>query len=113
MLRRYNIASKGPSALSTAMQVTREDLNPCTVKLTVVCDAEQVKSGYEKALKKISKTIRMPGFRPGHVPKGMIEKLIDPGQLNEEAAEAIVRTAFKSAVEEQDLKPDPGTRPEE
>jgi trigger factor len=103
---------KGPAPFSTVMQVTREDLNPCTVKLTVVCDAEQVKSGYEKALKKISKTIRMPGFRPGHVPKGMIEKLIDPGQLNEEAAEAIVRSAFKSAVEEQDLKPDPGTRPD-
>lgn len=94
------------------MQVTREDLNPCTVKLNVVCDQEQVKEGFEKALKQISKNIKMPGFRPGHVPKGMIEKLIDPTQLSEEAAEAIVRTAFRKAVEQEDLKPDPGTRPD-
>ena len=94
------------------MQVTREDLNPCTVKLSVVCDPEQVKEGFEKALKQISKNVKMPGFRPGHVPKGMIEKLIDPSQLNEEAAEAIVRGAFRKAVEQEDIKPDPGTRPD-
>jgi trigger factor len=94
------------------MQVTREDLNPCTVKLSVVCDPEQVKEGFEKALKQISKNVKMPGFRPGHVPKGMIEKLIDPSQLNEEAAEAIVRSAFRKAVEQEDIKPDPGTRPD-
>ena len=93
------------------MQVTREDLNPCTVKLNVICDAQQVKEGYDKALKSISKNIKMPGFRPGHVPKGMIEKMIDPGQLNEEAAEAIVRSAFRQAVEQEGIKPDPGTAP--
>ncbi len=93
------------------MQVTREDLNPCTVKLNVVCDAEQVKAGFEKALKSISKSIKMPGFRPGHVPKGMIEKMIDPGQLNEEAAEFIVRSAFRKAVEQEGLTPDGGTSP--
>lgn len=93
------------------MQVTREDLNPCTVKLTVVCDPEQVKGGFEKALKKISKTIKIPGFRPGHVPKGMVEKMIDPGHLAEEAAEAIVRSAFKLAVEGEKLTPDTSTRP--
>lgn len=93
------------------MQVTREDLNPCTVKLNVVCDEAQVKEGFEKALKKISKTIKMPGFRPGHVPKGMIEKMVDPGHLSEEAAETIVRSAFRKAVEQEDLKPDPGTAP--
>lgn len=93
------------------MQVTREELNPCTVKLTVVCDEVQVKEGYDKALKQISKTVKMPGFRPGHVPKGMIEKLIDPNQLNEEAAENIVRSAYRKAVEQEGIKPDPGTPP--
>jgi len=93
------------------MQVTREDLNPCTVKLTIVCDEQQVKEGFEKALKKISKTIKMPGFRPGHVPKGMIEKMVDPGHLSEEAAETIVRNAFRKAVEQEAIKADPGTSP--
>lgn len=93
------------------MQVTREDLNPCTVKLTVVCDAEQVKEGYDKALKQISKSVKLPGFRPGHVPKHMIEKMVDPGQWNEEAAENIVRKAYKQAIEQESLTPDPGTSP--
>jgi len=93
------------------MQVTREELNPCTVKLTVVCDPEQVKDGYDKALKQISKSVKLPGFRPGHVPKGMIEKMIDPERWNEEAAENIVRNAYRKAIEQEGIKPDPGTSP--
>ncbi len=93
------------------MQVTREDLNPCTVKLNIVCDEAQVKAGYEKAVKTISKTIKMPGFRPGHVPKAMIDKMIDPGHLSEEAAENIVRAAFRAAIEQEKIQADPGTAP--
>ncbi|HJP82981.1 MAG TPA: trigger factor [Fimbriimonadaceae bacterium] len=93
------------------MQVTRQDLNACTVSLNVVCDKEQVEQGFLKATKQISKTIKMPGFRPGHVPKGMIEKMIDPQHLNEEAAEQIVRAAFRQAMEQEKIQPDPGTAP--
>jgi trigger factor len=109
--KRYNRPLIRRIRRPTAMQVTREDLNPCTVKLTIVCDPQQVKEGFEKALKQISKTIKMPGFRPGHVPKGMIEKMIDPSHLSEEASENIVRSAFRKAMEQEKITPDSGTAP--
>jgi trigger factor len=93
------------------MQVTREDLNPCTVKLTVVCEPQEVEEGFSKALKQIAKQIRLPGFRPGHAPKAMVEQYVQKGELVDAAAEHIVRTGFKNALADQKLEPDPGTRP--
>lgn len=93
------------------MQITREDLNPCTVKLTVVLESDQVQEGYNKAYKQISKRLRVPGFRPGHAPKAVLEPLISKEELNETAAEILVRNSFVKAVEKEGLKPDVSTRP--
>ncbi len=87
------------------MQVTREDLNPCTVKLTVVCGEDQVKEGFDKAYKQFAKKIRIPGFRPGHAPKHMVAQSVAREDLLEAAADNIVRAAFRSALKENDLEP--------
>jgi len=93
------------------MQVTREDLNPCTVMLNIVCDASQVKEGFDRAFKQIAKTIKLPGFRPGHAPRAMVESLVPKEELFDNAAEIIVRNSFKAALEEQNIEPDQTTRP--
>jgi trigger factor len=93
------------------MEVTREELNPCTIKLTIACDAEQVREGFSKAIKKIGKKIKLPGFRPGHAPRSMLEGLISPEELLETAADNIVRATFTKVLEQQELKPDESVRP--
>jgi trigger factor len=93
------------------MQVTREDLNPCTVKLNVICDASEVKEGFDKAYKQIAKKIKLPGFRPGHAPRAMLEGLISKEELYDSATENIVRNSLKAALTESALEPDQTTRP--
>lgn len=93
------------------MQINREDLNRCTVKLTVVCDTESVKSGFDKARKQLSKLVRLPGFRPGHAPKQLVEQYLDKGDLYEAAAQNIVGSAFKEALKQESLEPDPTVKP--
>jgi trigger factor len=85
------------------MQVTREDLNPCTVKLTVVCDESLVAEGFERAYKQIAKRIRVPGFRPGMAPRAIVESRIQPEDILDAAAENIMRSAYKSAMEQEGL----------
>lgn len=93
------------------MTITREDLNPCTVQLTIDVAPEQVKDGFDRALKTIAKGVRLPGFRPGHAPKHMVEKMVNPQELYEQAADEIVRSTFEKAVKEQALEPDQSVRP--
>lgn len=92
------------STVASDMKVTREDVNPCTVRLTIVCTPEQVRAGFDRALKTLGKKVRVPGFRPGHAPKKMVEDALNPQALYEEAAENIVRRAFDEALAAQDIK---------
>ncbi len=93
------------------MQITREDLNPCTVKLAIVCDPLEVQEGYTRAYKQLAKKVKVPGFRPGHAPRHILETLLDRDDLNESAADIIVREAYKDALVAQELKPEPSVRP--
>lgn len=87
------------------MQITREDLNPCTVQLTIVCEGDSVEYGFQRAYKDLAKRVRIPGFRPGQAPKAMIENLISKEALYESAAEHIVRDGYRHAIESEKLEP--------
>ena len=93
------------------MQVTREDLNSCTVQLNIVCSTEQVADAFDRALKTIAKEVRLPGFRPGHAPKHMVEKMVNERELYNQAADELINRTFPKAVESQKLQPDAGVRP--
>jgi trigger factor len=93
------------------MHVTREDLNPCTVKLTVVCDPDEVKQGYDTAFKQLTRNLRLPGFRPGKAPRSLLESLISPGEWNEAAGEEIVKKVYDKAIEAEHLEVDRTTPP--
>lgn len=89
----------------STIQVTRRDLNPCTVQLDIVCGPEQVKDGYERAIKSLGKKVKVPGFRPGHTPRQIVEQIVDAESLKNEATEEIVRRAYSQALKEQEIKP--------
>jgi trigger factor len=93
------------------MQVTREELNPCTIKLTVVCDPDEVKKGYETAFKHMSKSLKLPGFRPGKAPRSLVEPMVSAQEWNELAAEEIVNRTYGKAVENEGLLVDRTTPP--
>lgn len=86
------------------MQVTRQELNPCTIQLDIVCSPDQVRQGFDKAFKQLSKHIRVPGFRPGHAPKNLVEPLIPKNDLYEQAADNIIRTSFRAALDQEKLE---------
>lgn len=89
----------------STMQVTREELNPCTIKLDIVCSPEQVSEGFGKAYKAFAKRMKVPGFRPGSAPKAMLEKIVPKEDLYNTAADEIVRLSLKKAIDEQKIEP--------
>lgn len=83
---------------TTEMQVSVEELNPCTVKLSVVCTPEQVKAGYAKAYREAAKRIKVPGFRPGSAPVAMVKQYANLQVVGEMAMEAVVADSYKEAL---------------
>jgi trigger factor len=91
--------------MSTTMQIKREELNPCTIKLDVVCSPDQVKSGFDKAYKGFAKQMRIPGFRPGHAPRQVVKKYVRQEDVNGAAAEEIIRKAIQEAITSEKIQP--------
>jgi trigger factor len=93
------------------MEVTREDLNACTVKFDVKAEQQEVKEAFEKAYKQVAKQIKLPGFRPGHAPRAMIEKVVSKEEVYDTAAENLIKSLYKRILEENQLTTDNTTRP--
>lgn len=87
------------------MVVTREELNPCTIQLKIDVASDDVRGAFDRAFKKLTKGIKVPGFRPGAAPKHMLEQAVDPNRVAELAADMIVRDNFSKALEQEKLEP--------
>lgn len=88
------------------MKVARQDLNPCTIQIEVVCTKAQVDSGFDRALKAFAKRVKVPGFRPGSAPKAMVEQMVGERDLAGAALEDIVNSALRKAMEQESVRAD-------
>ncbi|TFG61940.1 MAG: trigger factor [Spirochaetales bacterium] len=88
-----------------------ERLPQSAVKLSVTIEKDAVRAEYGDLLKKYSKTAKLKGFRPGHVPGDILEKKYGDS-LKHEASANIMEKALKDIFEQIDEKPLPYVTPE-
>lgn len=93
------------SAVNVENEIKREDLNACTIKLDIKVSPTQVKSGFDKAIKNLGKKANVPGFRKGAAPKAIVEKMLNPQAMYEEALEVIVKRAYEGAIKSEEIEP--------
>lgn len=99
------------TAPTTQMTIKRTDLNPCTVLLEVECTPQQVREAINKTLRRASKRVRIPGFRPGTAPPEVVKKHVNLEVVKEWAAEEAVNLGLKDALKRESLTPYRGSRP--
>lgn len=82
------------------MSVKVEKLEKNMAKLTIEVPAEELEKATEAAYQKNKKSISVPGFRKGKVPRAMIEKMYGKGVFLEEAANSVIPAAYEKAYDE-------------
>ncbi len=85
------------------MQTGVEQIDDTTVKLTVTVEAERVSKAIDQAARELSAGMRVPGFRPGRVPRKVLESRIGKVALVEEAVRDAVPTFYAEAVQAEGL----------
>lgn len=73
--------------------------------LTVTVSVEDVKEGLDKAFKKVSKTVNVPGFRKGKVPRMIFEQRFGVESLYQDALDFILPEAYAAAIDETGIEP--------
>jgi len=86
------------------MQVTVETTGSLGRRMTVAVPAARMEQEIATRLKRLSQTVRFPGFRPGKAPMKMVEAQY-AGKVLEEVAGDLIRATFYEAVNEKGLKP--------
>jgi trigger factor len=85
------------------MQTNIETLSQLERRLNVAVPAEQIDKEVEQRLKKLSRTVRLAGFRPGKVPLKIVAQHYG-SQVRSEVIGDAVQRAFSDAVREQNLR---------
>jgi len=75
------------------------------VSLEIEVPKEKVNEALENAYKKVVKTISVPGFRKGKVPRKVLELRFGPEILYNEALDILVDPAYNEAIKEYQLEP--------
>lgn len=86
------------------MKTSLEEISPVKKKLTIEVDSKEVDGKLMAAYKKVGRQAKVPGFRPGKVPKSILERYFGE-QVHNDVTRTIVGETFPKALEEADLYP--------
>ncbi len=72
-------------------------------KINIEIPSEQATQEYNKACRRISQRINVPGFRRGKAPRGVIEKQVGIERIKQEALDRLLPPAFADVISEHQL----------
>ncbi len=87
------------------MRSSVESLEGNKVKLSVEVDEEELDRAIDVAVRKLARHVKVPGFRPGKVPRRVLESRMGPGVARQEALRESLPDFYEKAVREHDVDP--------
>jgi trigger factor len=75
------------------------------VTLLITVPAKQVQKTRQQVLREYARRVRIPGFRPGHAPIGIMRRTIGDDNISQALSDELVPAAYQQAVENKELQP--------
>jgi trigger factor len=85
------------------MQTTLENLGQLERRVNMAVPVSEIEGEVQKRLARLAKTVKVAGFRPGHVPLKMIAQQYGP-QVRSDVIGDAVQKAFNDAVRDNNLR---------
>ncbi len=87
------------------MKVTVERLPESQVQLDIAADEAEFAQAMDRAFRQVSKTVQVPGFRPGKAPRQLVEQRIGREAIVEEANRVLMDRMYRDALKQEDVQP--------
>ncbi|MHB8068196.1 MAG: trigger factor [Desulfobaccales bacterium] len=88
----------------SAVKVEMEDMGAVKRKLRIEVPSAEVTQEVDRAYRNLGKEAKVKGFRPGKVPRSVLE-LYYHKQVEQEVSEELVRRGLREAMKEKSLEP--------
>jgi trigger factor len=82
-----------------------KQLDPTQVELEIPISSEEFDKAQDSAFRKLVRTAKIPGFRPGKVPRKIFEQNYGSARIFDEALEVLVPEKYAEAVKEHAIEP--------
>jgi trigger factor len=82
-----------------------KQLDPTQVELEIPISSEEFGKAQDAAFRKLVRSAKIPGFRPGKVPRKIFENTYGTSAIVDEALERLVPEKYAEAVKEHGLEP--------
>jgi trigger factor len=87
------------------MNVTATPAPKSSILLEIELPPERLDRAVRDSVQRLSRRTRVPGFRPGKAPRGVLERMLGDGAILEEAVDHLVQDAYREAIIEQRILP--------
>lgn len=84
------------------MQTTVKKIDSTKRELSIEVAGDIIKNKFEDVLKRIGKEAKVPGFRPGHAPRDILEKRYS-ADIHEQMIKELVPEAYNDAVKKEGM----------
>ena len=91
------------------MQVSVETTSALERRMEVTVPRERIEQAVDERLKRVSRTAKLKGFRPGKAPLKVIRQQFG-AQVRQEVLSDLMQSSFAEAVTQQKLSPAAGPR---
>ena len=89
--------------MSAKAKFTKKENN--TGELKIEIDQDTIKQGLDTAFNRVKKSLNVPGFRKGRVPRQIFNRMYGEEALYEDALNAVLPTAYEKAVTDTKVEP--------
>lgn len=87
------------------MKVEAKETSTSTYTLTVEVPAKTVNQKVQEVFRQVAHQVRMPGFRPGKVPRSLLEMQFGEDFLDADVQTALIEENLPKALEQESLRP--------
>ncbi|PIG91950.1 trigger factor [Gloeocapsopsis sp. IPPAS B-1203] len=86
------------------MKVTQEKLPASQIGLAIEISAEKSQQTYDQVIQKLTRTMNVPGFRKGKVPRQILLQRLGLVQVKAAALEELIQTGITEAIKQEDIQ---------
>ncbi len=87
------------------LKILKQDKKGCRALLEIEVPGEEYTKSYDKVLTDTSNSVKVPGFRPGKVPRNILEQNINPDYIKEKALDRIVEINYPEIIKTSGILP--------
>lgn len=85
------------------MRASTESLDGNRIKLSIEVDEAEIDKAVDRTYRRMARQVRIPGFRPGKVPRRILEARLGPGSLRLEAIQDALPDLYAQALRDADV----------